>query len=158
MSDELMDMGMGDWLRLTDSERDRIMKAYIGEGRQVKHGRLKQEAMGIPKSPTRRQLAEARGDEVSYPVGPPSDRWSSEALQAFTEDHDRLVEQDAAGTITPLDLNRLDDEQLKAIANCTSQEQVALVEQAIRNGKPMPKLAAQADDRQSIVELRWSKT
>lgn len=153
MDDYTERIPMGHWLSLSNEQQDAVVRVYLEDraaGRVIVHGRSKR--------PSKRQLDEAHRDEPAFPSGQPSDRWSSESLAAYAEHGDRQIEADAVADVPPIDLNRLAPEQLKAIARCTSPEQVAAVEAAIRNGKKLPRFkTSQVDDREAIVAGRWSK-
>ncbi len=108
----------------------------------------------------RRQMAEQYDAEPAFPAGPVDDRWTASALSALVEHTDRLVAQEAAQRVPELDMNKLDDEQRRAVIACSTREQYELVAAAIRSGKKLPTFAAQVHDRQSIVQLaapKWSK-
>ncbi len=156
-------LSMDDWLRLPASIQQQVVASYIGAGRKLAAGREKQRIMNVKRQtrPTRRELDEQYDLAPAWPAGEqPSDRWTEAELKAYNENADHQIAQDGTGDVAPLDLNRLDSAALKAIASCTTHEQVEQIEKAIRAGQPLPTFA-HVDDRQSIVQLaapKWSKT
>lgn len=112
---DLEGISMAEWLRMTDTQRERVVQAYLGDlggaDRAISYGHHRR------GRPSHAEVAEMRDEEAAYPDGDPKGNWSGVELRAFIDAADAQI----AALPRPVTLNvdDLTDQERAELLACT---------------------------------------